>query len=1000
MSDRDPADLSGAVAILGMAGRFPGARDLHEFWRNLEDGRESISFFSREELSASGAGLEAGNPRYVPAWGVIEDEELFDPAFFHFSPREAQITDPQHRLFLECSWEALERAGYGAGTHGSPVGVFAAAGRSGYRRLLEVDADLVSAMAGFPLEIATENEHLASRVAYKLDLRGPCLVVQTACSSALVAVHLACLSLAAHECDLALAGGVSLRLPQRLGYLWEAGGISSPDGHTRSFDARAQGTVGGNGVGVVVLKRLTEALADRDPIRAVIRGSAMNNDGSGRVGYTSPGGEGQAEVILAAQSVAGVDAETISYVEAHGSATPIGDPIEVAALTRAFRTCTARQGFCALGSVKSNIGHLREAAGIAGLIKTVLALEHGVLPPSLHYQTPNPEIELAQSPFHVNTARVGWPRHGETPRRAGVSSFGLGGTNAHVVLEEAPAPPPTDPAPSWQLLVWSARDAAALHDVGSALVEHLAEQPGQDLADVSYTLQVGRRAWRHRAAVVARDREDAVDAIRSGRRVLAAADGKEDRPVAFMIEGMGDEYPGMGAGLYETEPVFRRELSRACEILEPLLGFDLRRRLLSSPLGAVGADTGAAPRRPDLRHLLRRQDAAVAPDRLPAAHAASFVLAYAQARLWESWGVRPQALIGYSLGEYVAACLAGVVSLEDALRLVVGLPRLIEDLPPGGMLTVAVPAEELPAAPGVSVAVTAGPGLCVVAGPEGALAELEEQLRRSGAAFRRLSVERALHSPAMEPIAMRLAELACSVTLRPPNVPYVSNVTGRWITAEDAMDPGYWARHLCSPVRFAEGLQTLTEDSEAALLELGPGAMLAGVAMWQAGLPVASSLGAVAEGLPERAALLTAAAKLWLAGVRIDWQALRGGERRARVPLPSYPFQRQRFGPACRAMAREEAPGPGPRDTAREIPPSSGDEVEGRIAALFAAALGLAQVGDDQSFFELGGTSIIGLRMLSILGQELGLHLPMPLLYETQTIAALARAVKELRSQP
>lgn len=994
MSDRAAADLSGAVAILGMAGRFPGARDLDEFWRNLEDGRESIAFFSRQELAASGAGPEVDNPRYVPAWGVIDDEELFDPAFFHFSPREAQITDPQHRLFLEHAWEALERAGYGPGTHGSPVGVFAAVGRSGYRRLLEVDPDLVSATAGFPLEIATESEHLASRVAYKLNLRGPCLVVQTACSSALVAVHLACLSLAAHECDLALAGGVSLRLPQRLGYLWEAGGISSPDGHTRSFDVRAQGTVGGNGVGVVVLKRLAEALADRDPIRAVIRGSAMNNDGSGRVGYTSPGGEGQAEVILAAQSVAGVDAETISYVEAHGSATPIGDPIEVAALTRAFRTCTAREGFCALGSVKSNIGHLREAAGIAGLIKTVLALEHGVLPPSLHYQSPNPEIEFAGGPFHVNAAKAGWPRHGDTPRRAGVSSFGLGGTNAHVVLEEAPAPPPTDPAPSWQLLVWSARDAAALRDVGSRLVEHLVEQPEQDLADVSYTLQVGRRAWRHRAAVVARDREDAVDAIRSGRRVLAAADGKEDRPVAFMVEGMGDEYPGMGAGLYETEPVFCRELSRACEILEPLLGFDLRRRLLSSP---IGTDAGAAPRGPDLRRLLHRHEAAVAPDRLPAAHAASFVLAYALARLWESWGVRPQALIGYSLGEYVAACLAGVVSLEDALRLVVGRAQLIEDLLPGGMLTVAVPAEELPAAPGVSLAVTAGPGLCVVAGPEGALAALEEQLRRSGAAFRRLAVERALHSPAMEPAALRLAELARSVTLRPPNVPYISNVTGGWITAADAMDPGYWARHLCSPVRFAEGLRTLTEDSEAALLELGPGAMLAGLAMWQAGLPVASSLGSVAEGLPERAALLTAAAKLWLAGVRIDWLASRGGECRARVPLPAYPFQRQEFGPTYRLAARKEAPVPKPRETARvAILSSFQDELEAKIAALFAAALGLAQVRSDQSFFELGGNSVLGLRVLSQLGQELGLHLPMPLLYEAQTAITLARAVKGL----
>ncbi|HEY7213359.1 MAG TPA: type I polyketide synthase, partial [Thermoanaerobaculia bacterium] len=569
-----------AVAVIGMAGRFPGARDLEEFWRNLRDGVESVRRLSDGELSASGVDPALFSaPNYVKAAAPIADAELFDAGFFGFSPREAEILDPQHRVFLEHAWEALESAGYVSESYDGWIGVFAGVSLPSYwMSNLAPNPELAARMGFFQLLLSNDRDYFATRISYKLGLRGPSVNVQTACSTSLTAAHLACQSLLSYQCSLAIAGGVRVGFPQLSGYMHIEGSIFSPDGATRAFDAKGQGALFGEGVGVVVLKRLSEALADGDPIHAVIRGSAYNNDGAQKVGYTAPSVDGQAEAIALAQAVAGVEPESITYVEAHGSGTPLGDPIEVAALTRAFRAGTERKQFCALGSVKTNVGHLEAAAGVAGLIKTVLALENRTLPPSLHFETPNPQIDFANSPFFVNAAAREWETDG-APRRAGVSSFGMGGTNVHMILEEAPAPRPGGPSRPWQLLPLSAKTPTALDASAARLADHLRAHPEQDLADVAYTLQAGRRTFDHRLALICRGREDALATLtaRDPERLLTSQQENAESPVTFLFSGLGEHYPGMAQGLYETEPTFRAELDRCCELLVPHVGLDLRR---------------------------------------------------------------------------------------------------------------------------------------------------------------------------------------------------------------------------------------------------------------------------------------------------------------------------------------------------------------------------------------------------------------------------------------
>ncbi|HEX6287629.1 MAG TPA: beta-ketoacyl synthase N-terminal-like domain-containing protein [Herpetosiphonaceae bacterium] len=877
------------IAIIGMDGRFPGAATIDEFWQNLRDGVEAISFFSDEELLAAGVSpAELRHPSYVKARGIVRDIDLFDAEFFGMTPREAQITDPQQRVFLECAWSALECAGYDSLRYAGRIGVFAGVGFNTY--LLAADRAALESAGRYQALIGNDKDFVPTRVSYKLNLRGPSVNVQTACSSSLVAVHLACQSLCSGESDMVLAGGVTIGVPHIAGYLYERGGTASPDGHCRAFDAAAQGMVFSSGAGVVVLKRFKDALRDGDTIHAVIKGSAINNDGAGKIGYTAPSIEGQAQVIADALRAAQVDPASIGYIEAHGTGTALGDPIEVAALHEVFRPHIPHTGLVALGSVKTGIGHPDAAAGVAGLIKTVLALKHGQIPPSLHFTQPNPQIDFASSPFYVNTSLRDWAT-GKTPRRAGVSSFGIGGTNAHVVLEEAPvadAAPTTRP---WHLLVLSARSGTALDSATASLAAHLRRHPDADLADVTYTLQVGRRSFDHRRVLVCRDRADAIAALEpcDPQRVLSDVCSTADRPVAMMFPGQGAQYVGMGRELYEHEPVFRASVDHCCDLLIHDLGLDLR-----SVLYPADEQADAAIERLTETWL---------------AQPALFVIAYALAQLWMRWGVQPRAMIGHSIGEYVAACVAGVWSLEDALKLVAIRGRLMQHMPCGAMLSVSLPEQDLLPLlnDALSLAAVNGDRLCVVAGADDAISAFQAELAARGIEHRRLHTSHAFHSTMMEPILDRFADEVCKVALHPPQIPYISNVTGTWITASDAQSPAYWSRHLRQTVQFGAGLRTLLAEADWLLLEVGPGHTLSTLVRQHgakaAGHAVVASLrragdGASDDGMPG------ALARCWLAGVPIDWTGMYAGEQRRRIPLPTYPFERQRYW----IEAQDEAP--------------------------------------------------------------------------------------------
>ena len=785
------------------------------------------------------------HPNYVKARGVLEEPDMFDAAFFGFTPREAEIRDPQHRLFLTCAWEALEQAGYDAETYPGAIGVYAGASPNTYllHNLLS-NPSLVELVGPLYLNISSDKDFLTTLVSYKLHLRGPSITVQTACSTSLVAACLACQSLLSYQCDMALAGGVSIKFPHRVGYLYQSGGVLSPDGYCRAFDAAAQGSVDSNGVGVILLKRLGDALADGDHIYAVIKGTAVNNDGALKVSYTAPSVDGQAEVIAMAQAVAGVPPETITYVETHGAGTPLGDPIEIAALTQVFRHSTAAQGYCAIGSVKSNIGHLDTAAGVAGLIKTALMLQHQRLPGSLHFQQPNPQIDFANSPFYVHTALTEWPA-GPTPRRAGVSSFGIGGTNAHMVLEEAPVVPSAGPARPWQLLILSTKTATALERGSARLVEHLKQHPNLALADVAHTLQVGRKAFQHRQMLVCRDLDDAMTALaaRHPERLLSSVQETRDRSLAFVFPGLGDHYTAMALELYQTEAVFRAAVDRSAELLKASLNVDIRDVLYpegtTAPI-AQAASQSAPQQRLDFRTLLNRapRQADAAMHRLNQtvfAQPALFAIEYALAQLWMAWGIRPYAVVGYSLGEYVAACVAGVLSLEDALLLVARRAQMIQALPTGAMLSVLLSEEALQPLLGsrLSLAAINAPAVCVVAGPPEDIDALEQHLMQQRVAARRLPTTHAFHSTMMQPVVEPLTRLVETVTLHPPTIPYISNVTGTWITTTEATNPTYWARHLCQPVRFAAGMRELWQEPGRILLELGPGQALGSLARQQ-----------------------------------------------------------------------------------------------------------------------------------------------------------------------
>ncbi|MGB8260280.1 MAG: type I polyketide synthase, partial [Terracidiphilus sp.] len=893
------------IAIVGMAGRFPGAENVARFWQNLRDGVESIRDRSDAELLAAGATPEdLANPDYVRRASILDGVPLFDAAFFGFSPRDAAIMDPQHRHFLECAWEALEDAAHPPQRFAGSIAVFCGSGMNSYLiHNLLANRKLLASAGLFQLkQTGNDKDVLATRVSYQLDLRGPSINVQTACSTSLVAVHLACQSLLNQECDMALAGGVTIEIPHGTGYTYHEGEILSRDGHCRAFDSQSSGTVFSSGLGIVVLRRLEDALADGDNIRAVILGSAINNDGARKVGYLAPSVEGQAEVIAEALDFAGVSADEIAYVETHGTGTIVGDPIEVRALTQTFRRASRRTGYCGIGSLKSNIGHLDAAAGVAGLIKTALALENRQLPPSLHFRQINPHIAIEGSPFYVNSTLRAWPESC-LPRRAGVTSLGIGGTNAHVVLEEAPQRAAVRQQRPFQLLTVSAKTASAADRAFANLAEHLRDHPEIALADAAFTCQLGRHAFAHRRALAVEDSPAAVAALPQGKRTqIAAGTAPPAAPeTVFLFSGQGSQYVEMGRDLYRHEPVFRGAMDECARLLRSPLGIDLIDAIFPSEE--------------------RRAEAAGRLNQTWLTQPALFSIEYALAQWWISLGVRPAAMAGHSIGEYVAACLAGVFSLEDALAIVALRGRLIYALPAGSMLAVPLAPEEIELPAALSLAAVNNPRMSVVSGPTEQIAAFEARLAERSIAGRRLVTSHAFHSAMMDPILAEFEERIRAVRLNAPRIPYLSNVSGAWITAQEATSPAYWARHIRSTVRFSDCLAEIFCAPGRVLVEAGPGNVLTTLARQQGGESALAfaSLPHPRENTSSLRCALQTLGQLWTLGIEVDWARLHAPGSARRVSLPTYPFERQRFwiepdpaqhaAPAAPARAPQQQPG-------------------------------------------------------------------------------------------
>ncbi|MGC1196080.1 MAG: type I polyketide synthase, partial [Geitlerinemataceae cyanobacterium] len=878
------------IAIVGMSCRFPGAENIDEFWKNLCDGVESISFFSEQDLDFLDPSL-LNHPNYVKAGAVLSNIDQFDADFFSYSAKEAEIIDPQQRIFLECAWEALESAGYNPKLHQELVGVYAGSSSSTYlinnvcpslgfspqrpflnHRLFRAASDL-------HIEQGNGSDHLPMRVSYKLGLTGPSVNVQTTCSTSLVAVHLACQSLYFGECDVALAGGVSIFVPHRLGYLYREGMILSPDGHCRAFDADARGTVFGNGAGVVVLKLLSKAVADGDSIYAVIKGSAVNNDGAHKMSYTAPSVRGQVAAISEALAVSRIDSSTVSYVEAHGTGTALGDPIEVTALTEAFRQSTEepidKTGFCAIGSVKTNIGHLDDAAGIAGLIKTVLALKHRLIPPSLNFSQPNPNIDFAKTPFYVNTELTPWNTEG-IPRRAGVSSFGMGGTNCHVVLEEAPqrVRQPSVLDRPLHLLTLSAKTETALQDLAQRYADYLDTHRDVNLGDIGFSANTGRHHFGHRLALVADSHENLRSQLQTFSSEPASHQGNP-RKLGFLFTGQGAQYGNMGRQLYQTQPAFRKIFDRCADILKDYRDVSLL----------------------DILYGDRHSEL----DRTAYTQPALFAIEYALAQLWKSWGIEPDWVMGHSVGEYVAACLAGVFSLEDGLKLIAYRSSLMQALPQDGEMVAVLASEETvlavirPYSQQVSIAAINGPQSVVISGAREAISAICQILDDRSIKTKKLRVSHAFHSPLMQPMLAEFDRVARQIRFSPPQIPLISNVTGELMT-EAIATPEYWCDHITQPVRFARSMECLKQQGVDTFVEIGPKPTL--LNMGRQCFPGDLSGVWLSSLHPDRGdwqTLLASLAELYRQGYTVDWQGFDRDFPRQKVNLPTYSFQRRRY---------------------------------------------------------------------------------------------------------
>ena len=878
---------SGEIAVIGMACRFPGANNIEEFWNNLKAGKETISFFSDDQLAAAGVPRELiDNPNYVKVGSIINDKEFFDAAFFEYTPKEAELLDPQIRLFHECSWEALEDSGIALESYKGLIGVYAGSVQNLEWEIRALLSGKSSSFGSFAASRLTGIRYLCTRLSYNMNLKGPSITMQTACSTSLVAVHMGCQALFNGECDVAIAGGVSVAPEGKWGYLYEENMIYSPDGHCRSFDAKAGGTIFGEGVGIVILKPLEAALADGNNIHAVIKGSAINNDGNRKIGFTAPSIPGQVEVIQKAMQIANIEPTSVTYIETHGTATPMGDPIEIESLKQVFGT--EKKKYCKIGSVKSNFGHLDAAAGIAGFIKTVLSLKFRQIPPSLHFEIPNPAINFVDSPFEVNTRLVEWKNEGSA-LRAGVTSLGMGGTNAHIILEEAPQREKSSESRNYQILLLSAKNENSLDMMAHNLADFLKNNPKINLADIAYTLQTGRKKFNQRRTFTCSGIDDAIEKLSASNQESHSAhivSNEESPTIVFMFSGQGSQYVNMGLELYRKEPVFQEEIDHCFSILNPLIGLDLKEILYPNLDMSVPGKQNQEEK--NLHNTEITQPII-------------FAFEYALAKLLINWGIKPEAMIGHSIGEYTAACLSGVLSLEDTLKLVVLRGKLMQKMPAGAMLSIPLSVDDLKPLliEELDIAAINSSALCVVSGEQQAIEKFEKKLNDYGRESKKLITSCAFHSRLMNPILLEFEEEVRKYHFNKPQIPCISNLSGVWIQDEELNDPHYWSRHLREAVYFTKGLETLFGFENAIYIEVGPGNTLSKFANLHtkknSNHIVMNLIRHPHENVPDDYYLLNRIGQLWIYNQAINWDSFYAREKRFRISLPAYPFDRKYY---------------------------------------------------------------------------------------------------------
>jgi phthiocerol/phenolphthiocerol synthesis type-I polyketide synthase E len=990
--DLEARDLD--IAVIGMELRAPGAKNVDEFWENICEGIESLTYFSDEELLAAGVPKEdIEDENYIKCGFVLDDIKSFDAPFFGFTPKEASLTDPQQRILLESAWKLLERSGYASNEYDSDIGVFVGTSMSKYLlKNIMSNYNLDTAKDIRQIWMGNDGNFASTIISYKHNLKGPSVNVQTACSTSLTAVALACQSLLNYQCDMAIAGGCSIELPHNVGYKYQSGEVLSKDGHCRPFDKNGSGTLPGSGCALVMLKRLNDAIRDSDNIICIIKGFAYNNDGNAKVGFTAPSVEGERKAIKYAQVLSEVEEDTITYVETHGTATPLGDPVEIRALAEAFREGTDKKQFCALGAVKANIGHLDCAAGTAGLIKTCLMLQHKKLVPLINFKEENPSLNLKDSPFYINTELKDWePECGV--RRAGVSSFGIGGTNVHVVLEEAVDERTFSSKKNYHLLTWSARTKTSFDRIKKQLVEFLENNKENDYRNLLYTMNVGRKKMQYRGSIVCDSKDELISKLKESMFYCKTDKDKEDN-IVFMFPGQGSQYINMARELYDQYPFYKMTMDECLSLLKVNYNYDLSKLLFSNNPEEYA----------DLIHETEH------------AHISLFVVEYCMAKLLMHYGITPKVILGHSIGEYAGACIAGVFSLEDALRIVVTRGKIIQSLPKGRMLYVNASEEEVQEylGPQVSLALVNTDKRVVLSGEEKAIQEVIDKI---GNRFKckLLHTSHAFHSHMLRAATDPFRNLLTSIKMNEPNIRFLSNVTGGFVK-EELTTVDYWVHHMLDKVRFRDEVAALEKEDYHCFIIAGPGKTLSiflkEILYDNENIVILNTIRDQDNKISDRRFFEEFLGKAWMNGINFKWKAYYEGEKLYRISAPTYPFDlKELWIDAKNSKVQVENEEPQFADEVDvtdekynrpdlsckyEAPTNA---VEESLVAILEELMGIHPIGIDDNFFELGGHSLLATQFISRIKDTFEIELQIKQIMEAATVRQISEQIIDMLSE-